>query len=441
MNDVMRVLIAAAVWACASTAIAADVRIIDFDEALRIALERNIGLRQAQTAAALSEVEVRQARLQFVPDLRATTSGAQNYGRNFNQSEGRVIDQNSQSVNLGLSSGVVLFDGFGNVAALREARLSRDASDSDVQRARETVVFQVAADFLALIQQREQLRVQRENLAAEAALEQQIQTYVDAGARTVADLYQQQANVASGRLSVVQAERAAELARVDLMQTLQLDPRGNYEFEAPEIGAERAMQQVPLQDLLTRALGQRKDLAAERRRIEAAEQSIRVARSGRWPVVSLNAGYSSGYTSAVDFPFTEQLDQRRGGSVNLALAIPIFDRGGTSAATRRAQLQAQSARIELDSLEHEIGLQVRRAELDYRAAQEQSSAAEAQLRAAELALESSQARYQAGAATLVELSQARASQVQAASAVVAARYNLLFQRSLMDYYLGELRVP
>ena len=86
-------------------------------------------------------------------------------------------------------------------------------------------------------------------------------------------------------------------------------------------------------------------------------------------------------------------------------------------------------------------LSVRRADLDYRTAQEQSSAAAAQLRASELALESSQARYQAGAATLVELSQARASQVQAASSVVSARYNLLFQRSLMDYYLGELRVP
>ena len=50
----------------------------------------------------------------------------------------------------------------------------------------------------------------------------------------------------------------------------------------------------------------------------------------------------------------------------------------------------------------------------------------------------SQQRYQAGAGTLVELTQARAAQVQAASAVVSARYGLVFQQTLMSYYTGEL---
>ena len=85
-----------------------------------------------------------------------------------------------------------------------------------------------------------------------------------------------------------------------------------------------------------------------------------------------------------------------------------------------------------------MGLQVRRVQLDYRSAQEQLSAAQAQQRAAQLALQAMQQRYQAGAATLVELSQLRATQVQAASTLVSARYNLLFQRTLADYYLGAL---
>ena len=71
----------------------------------------------------------------------------------------------------------------------------------------------------ALVQQREQLSVQRESLAAESALEQQIQTYVNAGARTVADLYQQQANAASARLALVQAERAAAVRRLPALET------------------------------------------------------------------------------------------------------------------------------------------------------------------------------------------------------------------------------
>jgi len=38
-----------------------------------------------------------------------------------------------------------------------------------------------------------------------------------------------------------------------------------------------------------------------------------------------------------------------------------------------------------------------------------------------------------------EVTQSRAAQVEAASALVSARYNLVFKRALMSYYTGELQ--
>ena len=64
--------------------------------------------------------------------------------------------------------------------------------------------------------------------------------------------------------------------------------------------------------------------------------------------------------------------------------------------------------------------------------------AEKRLRAAERALEAEQARYDAGSSTLVELQNARASYVDAASQIVRARYDVLFRQKLIDYYVGVL---
>ncbi|CAN5664983.1 hypothetical protein BH23GEM1_BH23GEM1_00050 [soil metagenome] len=271
-----------------------------------------------------------------------------------------------------------------------------------------------------------------------AGLEAQINEYVEAGVRPIADLYQQQAVVASSRLAVVDADRAAQLAEVDLMQTLQLDPRGEYEFVAPEFDEAASTQQYQFDSLLVRAIAQRVDLDAEEIRLEAAEQQLRAARAGRRPALSLSAGYNTAYSSATELNFFDQLDQRRGGSVGLGLSLPILDRAGTSIATQRARIAADNARIAVEDRRQEVALQVRRAQLDFQSAQEQLRAAEAQQRAAELALQTVQERYEVGAATLVELTQARAVGVQAASAIVSARYNLLFQRTLMDYYIGVL---
>jgi outer membrane protein len=438
---ILPALIAIAAWLPLRPAIGADARIITFPDALQIALEHNSALRQAQNAARTSDVNVYQARGQFYPDLSLSSRGSQNYGRNFDESEGRVFDTSTRSASVGVSSSVTLFDGFGNTATLEQAKLDQHASNQDLTRTRETVVFTVAANFVALVQQQEQLRVRRESLAAESELEKQIKDYVDAGARTVADLYQQRSNVAAARLAVVDAERAAQLAEVDLMETLQLDPAGAYQFEPPPYNPSMTRDAPTLDAMLASAYAQRTDLHAEANRLQAAGQGVRIAKSGRWPTISLGADYGSDYTSSSDVSLGEQFDQRRGGTIGVSFTLPIFNRGNTTAAIRRAEIEASNAQIALDALRTQVGLDVRRAYLDFNAAREQLSAADSQVKAAELALQAAQDRYEAGAATLVELTQARASQVEAASALVTAKSNLVFQRTLVDYFTGELQVP
>jgi outer membrane protein len=403
---------------------------ITFSDAVRIALERNITLRQSKNDAALDDVALRQARQQFLPSL--------SLGGGASQTFGAPNDAGTRSLDASASAGLTLFDGFGNLASLRSARLSQSAGRSDVQRSKQTVVFTVASNFLSLVQQQEQLRVQREALTAASALDRQISEYVDAGTRTVADRYLQQAVVANAQLTLVESDRAWQMAQADLMLTLQLDPTGSYTFEAPALPADSIVgDTLELNRLLARAWAQREDLTAGQARSDAARQNVRVAGAAAWPNVSLSARYGSSFSDASGVTFADQFDERRGGSLGLGVSLPIFDRGGTAAARQRARIQVDNSALSLESQRQTVGIEVRRAYLNLRAAREQLRAAGAQERAAELWLRTSQERYEAGAATFVELAQARATRVQAAGALVSGRYNLLFQRVLVDYYVGE----
>ena len=259
------------------------------------------------------------------------------------------------------------------------------------------------------------------------------------GARPISDLYQQQASAASARLALVQAQRAAVLGEMTLLQTLQLDPTQEYEFEIPQLDSvETAHASLQLEEATTRALQQRSDFAAAQTLLRASEEGVRVAKASYWPSISLSASYSSNFSSTDQTTFFDQLDTRRGGSLGLSFSIPIFDRLSTRSAAERARIQVENSRINLESLRQNVAVQVRTAMLDLRSAEEQLTVAEAQLRAAELALEFSQQRYDVGAASLVELTQARTAQVRAESDLVSARYRLVFQRRLIDYYLGAM---
>jgi outer membrane protein len=412
---------------------------ITFSDAVSIALRQNGTLRQAVNAAALDTVSVRQQKMQFLPSVQLNTSTSQSLSpfARSSSSGTSVSDVTSTAVNAGVSTSLVLFNGGANKAQLAQARLVQQAGGQEVERTRQSVVFTVVSNYLTLTSNQEQLRVRRETLASEEALLQQIEAFVQAERRPIADRYTQQAAVAAARFAVVQAENAVAIAKVDLIQTLQLDPRGEYDFQAPPAGAAQGAPGT-LDALLDRALQGRADLSARQSELAATAQGVRAARAARLPTVSVSAGYNTVLNSSNEQNVFDQFTQRQGGSVSVGVSLPLFDRGATAAETQRAQIAQDNARIALQNQEQQVALEVRRAWLDWQAAQQQLAAAQAQLTAAQQSLDATRQRYQAGVGTLTELTQARSTLAQAQSQLVSARYNLVFQRTLVDYYVGSL---
>ena len=193
-----------------------------------------------------------------------------------------------------------------------------------------------------------------------------------------------------------------------------------------------------LDSLIDVSLRQRVDIRAQIFRVRAAESEVAIAKAGRLPTVNGSASFGSELVTGAAGSFITQLDERRGGSIGIGVAVPILDRGATSIAKQRAQVQLENELLTLRDVEQSVAIQVRRAYLDYLAAQEQLAASTAQQAAAALALQAAQARYRVGAATFVEVTVARATLIQAQSAVVSARSAVVFQESLMSYYTGVL---
>ncbi len=416
---------------------------ITFDEAVRIALDQNVALQRAANNREFDVISLSRQRNQFLPDLQLSTNGSQNYGRNF-AGEFGVINTTTSSFGASLSSNVTLFDGFGRQSSLRQAQTSLEASDHDLSRQRQTVVFNVMSNYLTLLERREQILIQQENLESQNQQLVQIEEFTNVGSRPISDLYQQQANTANAELQLLNAERLYQLSEVNLIQVLQLDPFGNYEFVAPEVtDADLIPETYEVPVMLQEAYGQRTDLKAREAEIIASREGIRAARSGFWPSLSFGISTASNANTGIfdrtGVNFIDQFtDSQRSSNMRLSLNIPIFNRFNTVNNIEQARVQYDNTRLALEDLQQNIALDVRQSYLDYLTAEKRLDVTQKQLIAAEQALTAEQERYNVGAATLVELSQARANFVQAASDRSQARYDFLFQQRLIDYFTGRL---
>ena len=159
-----------------------------------------------------------------------------------------------------------------------------------------------------------------------------------------------------------------------------------------------------------------------------------------WPEVNLIGRYGTSYSSsdALDRPIFEQTKDNRSGSVQLGVNIPIFNRFDTKFSVEQSRVIERNARLDLESLQQRVALEVRQSYLDYQTAVKQLEVSDRRLTSAQQALDAEQERYNVGASTLVELTAVQAQYVSASSGRVNALVNYVARVALIDYFVGTI---
>ena len=205
-------LVLAAAPAAAQDAPVADAAptVLTLDEALALALGRNIDLAQAQNSVAFAEVDVAQDRAAFGPSLSVTAGPSLTYARYGASS---VVD----------STGTVFDTGLRR-ANLDQSRSQLAATQAALSRAEEQTLYLTATQYLYVLQDAAVVRVNEEALAAQEQQLELIEAFYEAGNRSLADVLQQRATIAQSRQALVTARQSVATSLLDLKQTLRLGP-------------------------------------------------------------------------------------------------------------------------------------------------------------------------------------------------------------------------
>ncbi|NJC88497.1 MAG: TolC family protein [Desulfuromonas sp.] len=409
-------------------------------QAIRFALEKNPGLQQSANQVETSAINVAQRRADFAPDLSLTLSAAERFDKALDPVGGGRDHRDYETVTGSLGSSVNLFNGFGDIAALRGAEWELAGQHDTFTREEQALIFSTVSAFLQALGDRELIRVRTENLAGNRRQLEQIEALYRAGNRPVSDFYQQQAETGSAELDLLVAERNYAVSRLQLLQTIGLPPITEATLTAPPLESlETALVALPAEKVQSEALAQRADLLAREKQVEATREQLTAARAGYWPTLNLATSIDSDYTSLDKRPgFSDQfLDNNPSAAIGLTLSVPIFDRQQTRNQVAQARIRQSDARLSLLQQQLQAETEIGQALQDFGTAQKLIGVTAARVTAARQALAAVEERYRVGAATLVELTQARAQFVQADYDRVRARYGLIKQGAAVAYYQGN----
>lgn len=336
--------------------------------------------------------------------------------------------------------------------ALRVGRANDRATASDFERQVNATVQNVDFVYWNLVNSREQLYVSQQSLALARELHSRNQIQVDVGTLAPLELVQSEAAIATREEDIIRAEAAVGDAADQLRQLLDLPPGEAWSAEIiPTTKPETERIDIDIAQAIETALASRPEIRTQKYVLERLAIDAVFFHDQLKPTLDLDLGYrlnGTGGTLARD-PITgeplarpikggysDALTQIRdrdfdGWSATLTLGIPIQNRAA-KAGDIIAKLDLERGQVALQQIKLQVETQVRTAARAVITAAKQIDAARISVQFQEKNLDAEKKRYENGMSTSFRINQVQDDLTQARSREVQAVVN--YRTSLANFY-------
>jgi outer membrane protein len=445
---------ALALWLCvySNGLVAQDsVKVLSLDDCIKIGLNQSAQILRSEDSVQITGVALIGAYGQFLPDLNFNSNYGYLGGNNLlTTTEPTLVNARETQLNYQLSSTINLFNGFSDYSALKAAILSKSASQYNLDRAKQQITFDITQSFLQVVLDRKIIHYAQENLDVSTQREAQLQEQTNVGRKTIADLYQQQAETSNDKLFQIQSENKLKNDIILLLRKIKISQTDKYkigEMIVDSLPLSAAYQNV--QNLVDTAITQRPDLKSSALNMKIADWQIEGYRSGYFPKLYLQGGMVSNggyfnqlYVNGADVlgpqePYGKALFGQIYGEVALSLSWHIFDRLYNKTNVDIATINERNEEIEHDDLMVQISSDVKQAYNNYVSALQQIATANRGLAAASQAFDVIQGQYDVGRADFVTLSNSQVALLQSQVNKAQSDVNLALQKKIIDFYIGK----
>ena len=414
-------------------------------ECIDYAMENNISLRQLKIATLQSHEDMLQSRSALFPSVSFSTNQNMNY-RPFSESTINLTNgsmtSNSNKVSYNGSYGInanwTVWNWNKNRMAVKQNKLKEEKNELSEEVQENSIQEQIVQLYVQILYEREAVIVNEEIVKASEAKAQRAKEMVEVGSLARVDWVQLEAQVDQDRYSLVSAQSQLENFKLQLRQLLELQGDEEFDVVDPGIGDEEVMGVIPDKNsVYAAAIENRPEIRVSQLEIESSDISIKSARTGYMPTVSLTAGIGTSNSSGQHTGFGTQIKNNLSNSLGLTLSVPIFDNLQTRTAIRKAKYTKMDSELSLQQAEKDIYSNVEKHWLDATTSQQQYIYAKKNKESMEESYNLVSEQFNCGLKNIVELTTGKNNLLQAEQQVLQTKYTTLYNKALLKFYAGE----
>lgn len=405
------------------------------------ALTNNISLQKTQLTKASAQEDYLQSKAALLPSLNASTSQSVNYtpwvasGISSDGFSRASIDKVYYNGTYSVAGNYTIWNGNKNKNQVKLNKLVAEAAELDSATQAVKLQEQIATLYVQILYSTEAIKVNQESYASSLQNEERGKEMVKIGKMSQADLAQLTAQRAQDEFNIVQAESNVKNYKRQLKELLQITSDEAFDINVPNTTDAMALDAIPaLNGVYAAALENRPEFKTFQNQLAQNDLTIQIAKAGKLPTISANAGVSTSSTSMNNKAWGTQLKTNFNMGGGISVSVPLFDNRTTKTQVNKALLQRESIQLDLKNQQTQLYSTIEKYWL-------QASTNQSQFKAAKVSTESAQTSYdllseqfKLGLKNIVELRTGKDNLLKAKQNELQAKYMTILNLNILKFY-------
>lgn len=410
-------------------------------ECINYALENNISLQKTQIKKASANEDYLQSKAALLPSLSASSNQNVSYtpwvtsgisGEGFTKSS---VDKVYYNGSYSVMGNYVIWNGNKNRNQVKLNKLTYEAAALDSATQAQNLQEQIATLYIQICYSTEAIKVNQESYKSSLENENRGKEFVKNGKMSQADLAQLTAQRAQDEYNIVAAESNVKNYKRQLKELLQITNDEAFDIVIPSTTDSQALASIPaLNSVYASALDNRPEIKSYQNMIDQSNLNIDIAKAGKMPTISANAGVSTSSTSMNKTGWGTQIKQNFNLGGGISISIPIYDNRATKTAINKANLQKQSSMLDLKNEQTKLYSTIENYWLQANTNQSQFKAAKVSTESAKTSFELLNEQFKLGLKNIVELRTGKDNLLNAQQNELQAKYLTILNLGMLNFY-------
>jgi len=401
------------------------------------AFKQNISLNQQQLGSQIEKINLTQSRAARLPNLNMSDVYSLNAGSIQDPSTSIYSRQNISANDFGINSSVTIFNGGLLLNTIKQNRLLYEAGMLDVEKTKNDILLNVVAGYMQVLMDYEAISVAQAQVDASKVQVRQIQQFVDFGKLAELSLLQIQSQLSSDKLLKVNADNQLLLDKLTLLQLMVVPVRNDFDIprmELKELFPETPMVPNEINKISESFLPQIKSAS---QKTDAALFSLRMAKSGILPKLSLGGAVMTGYTGTNTEQFGNQFKNNFSQQVSLTLAIPIFNNLMVRSMVAIAKINVQNAEWNEKQTRNDVRKSIEMFYTNQVMAGRKLLATQEQMELEKRTYSDMEKKFNVGAMGVTDFLIEKNNYNKAEMLLIQAKYDYVLKAKMVEFYLGK----